>query len=338
MNINFNENIFKTIISSLILYKLKQICDIIKNKTIAKLLLTKLTNNNIMQSLGKTKTIIKAHNKPIYYLNMLRDGNIVTASYDGTIKVWDTNNSCIKTIIADYDYHYYVISAHIDPNGNFITCFSNDEIKVREKGSFHCINNIYTDDMRIYCTLVLPDDNLLCAVYSEPKSFLVFDYKKNYECLFTFDSGFTITSLVNLSNNRFAFAMTNGQINIWDVISYDCLSEFEAGHNDMMNGLFFNPWDEILLSASSDVIKLWDINTCQCIKAVKNGSRFYCLLLLPGRYLAVSMVMGVKVIKILDMKNFEIVNGLEARKCFMLLPDKRAAAAEGPGNIIIWSY
>jgi WD40 repeat protein len=170
--------------------------------------------------------------------------------------------------------------------------------------------------MHIYRTQVLPDDNLLCLVYSEPKSFLVFDYKKNYECLFTFDSGFTITSLVNLSNNRFAFAMTNGQINIWDVISYDCLSVFEAEHNDMVNGLFFNAWNEILLSASSVEIKLWDINT-QCIETVKNGSRFCCLLL-PGRYLAVSLLMRIKAIKILDMKNFEIVNSLEGHERMLL--------------------
>jgi WD40 repeat protein len=120
MNINFNENIFKTIISSLILYKLKQICDILKNKTLDKLLLAKLTSDNIMQSLGKTKTIFKAYSNRIYYLNMLRDGNIVTASQDGTIKIWDTNNSCLKTIIGDC-YNYSIISAHIDPNGNFIT-------------------------------------------------------------------------------------------------------------------------------------------------------------------------------------------------------------------------
>jgi WD40 repeat protein len=97
----------------------------------------------------------------------------------------------------------------------------------------------------------------------------VFDYKNNYECLFTYGSGFTITSIVNLSRNRFAFAMSDGQINIWEVNSYDCLSEFETAHNDMVNDLFFNARNEILLSASLDVIKLWNINTSQCIETVK---------------------------------------------------------------------
>jgi hypothetical protein len=66
-------------------------------------------------------------------------------------------------------------------------------------------------------------------------------------------------------------------------------------------------------------------------------------MLLPDRYLAVSYFMAFKAIKILDVKNLEIVNSLEGheknvtRQFFILLPDKRAAADDF-GNIIFWSY
>ena len=62
---------------------------------------------------------LKGHNFTVYDICECKNGNILTASGDGTIKLWDIKTKkCIQTFIGHNDY---VVSLHCTKGNDFIS-------------------------------------------------------------------------------------------------------------------------------------------------------------------------------------------------------------------------
>ena len=58
---------------------------------------------------GNCLRTIPAHSDPVTSVDFSKDGNtIVSGSYDGLVRIWDTDGKCLKTLNEDTNYPMYV--------------------------------------------------------------------------------------------------------------------------------------------------------------------------------------------------------------------------------------
>jgi WD40 repeat protein len=97
-----NENILKLTFNSLALFRTKQSLQQIKNNTLCKVILNLITYEQVFKSMGKNKSILSAHQYLIAGIALLPSNQIITASRDEILKIWDLNTKeCIKTLKED---------------------------------------------------------------------------------------------------------------------------------------------------------------------------------------------------------------------------------------------
>jgi WD40 repeat protein len=276
---------------------------------------------------------------PSNYFSMLPDGNIIT-EFKGLLTVFNL----VDKIHKSSSTVSYARSLLILDDGNILVCFS-DRIEIWDKNiidSPKLIKTIGLYEFTFYSNpLILLTGDLFCfACDEEYSSMLVFSQNKYFEehKIIAKDHSSTC-NVVNLSNNKFAFGGINF-IYIWDIDNgYTICAKLWVGVYIKVISLLYINKDNLLASSSGVEIKIWDLNSYECIKEIYGHVDIvHCLLLLPGGYLASGS--EDKTIKIWDMKNYECVNVLEGHngkvEFILLLKDFRIASASN--DIIIWDF
>jgi hypothetical protein len=119
-----NENILQEIYFSNSLSDIKTTFDKVNNKSLNKILLKKLTYENILKTIGRNKTILKKQRKKITQLILFEDSLLSLSR--GEILFWDLNSyTCYKNL-----FDPTIKSALILPNGYIATC-TEDKLCIR---------------------------------------------------------------------------------------------------------------------------------------------------------------------------------------------------------------
>jgi WD40 repeat protein len=166
MVIYTNQNILKLILSTFTMKDVKQLSEKrIDNKMLFELILLNYISYKILfKSLGKTKFFFKAHSASVCSIAKLPDGNIVSASGDVALKIWNVKTfQCIKILGG---YKGCISSVLVLSDENIVSCSTNNELKFWSiKDDFKCINTLDLDNKRyprIYNLTCLTNGNLAC--------------------------------------------------------------------------------------------------------------------------------------------------------------------------------
>jgi WD40 repeat protein len=265
---NCNENILKLIISGLALFKTKQLFDRINNKQLAELILYKLDYQKIFKSLGVNKTILDEHTDYINALTLLPNNKLAAVSNDWELKFWDLNEyKCIKTLEENCKINSVISLPELK-----IAASSAEGIKIFSLNDYECLKTIALEEYNNFENLLLlPDETLACsAFFGTIPQILIFDWNDDYAKIKqTIVLDTNIYQLINLPNNRFA-SSTFGFIQIWDIKGCHCIQELVQDESWSLPTLIFVERDNLLLSNTDDtIIKVWSLETFQCIKSVK---------------------------------------------------------------------
>lgn len=101
---------------------------------------------------GKCLKALPAHSDPVSAVNFNRDGSlIVSSSYDGLCRIWDTSNGqCLKTLI-DED-NSPVSFVKFSPNGKYIlTATLDNTLKLWDYSKGKCLKNYTGLKNEKYC-------------------------------------------------------------------------------------------------------------------------------------------------------------------------------------------
>jgi WD40 repeat protein len=339
-----NYNITKLIFNSYHLFHTWQLSHKINNKAIHDILLQILNYNDIINSYGKSNSIINVHNHYVHSIALLKDGNIVSASHDHILKFWNTNNfSCLKTIETEFN----ICSVNVLPNSNIVSVASDGLVQIWDiKDNFICTKSINHINAYVTKALLFPNNNLACVVYEKDISIVILSFDKDYDCIKVIKKTNVVVSLTNLSNGQFASGAGYGddgdeKIKIYDIsANYTCIKILKSEIN--VASLLFNPKAGHLISSFGDQsIKAYDANKdFQCICHTKtNNGVIYSMMLLPLGYIAAGADEG----SILLFNNkYETVNTFKGHKkqisSLLLLDDKRIVSTSYDKDIIIWDY
>jgi WD40 repeat protein len=159
MAIFTNQNILKLLFSSFTIRDVKQLSEErINNKMPFELILNCITYKSLFKFLGKTKILFEAHYVNINSIAKLTDGNLISASNDTTLKVWNVKTfQCIKTLEG---HKGSISSVLVLSDENIVSCSTNNEIKFWSiKDNFKCIKTLY-----LYSNKYLRTFNLTCLI------------------------------------------------------------------------------------------------------------------------------------------------------------------------------
>jgi WD40 repeat protein len=105
MSTLINEDLIGLIFHSFSLYDLQAHFEKLKNRTINEIRLKIVSYDKIFITMGRSKVTLAKVNKDIFPPVVLPNGNLLSASEDGTIQFWDMKSGlCIKTLTTE-DIH-----------------------------------------------------------------------------------------------------------------------------------------------------------------------------------------------------------------------------------------
>lgn len=119
------------------------ILHIVKHKYIA---------NSLFNFLGKCLKTLPAHSDPVSAVHFNRDGSlIVSSSYDGLCRIWDTaSGQCLKTLIDDDNPPVSFVK--FSPNGKYILAATLDNtLKLWDYSKGKCLKTYTGHRNEKYC-------------------------------------------------------------------------------------------------------------------------------------------------------------------------------------------
>jgi WD40 repeat protein len=127
MSTLINEDLIGLIFHSFSLYDLQAHFDKLKNRTINEIRLKIVSYDKIFITMGRSKVTLAKVNKDIFPPVVLPNGNLLSASEDGTIQFWDMKSGlCIKTLTTESKIDSFAVLQ----NGNIMAYLYGGKVQV----------------------------------------------------------------------------------------------------------------------------------------------------------------------------------------------------------------
>ena len=179
--------------------------------------------------------------------------SILTASWDGTVKLWDLSGKCLNTFTGlKNDVSY----ANFSPDGKFILTSSYDQTAKIWDLSGKCLITLSGHSDRVMSASYSSDNKLIITASFDRTAKL---WDLSGKCLITFSghSGGLTSAVFSPDCKYILTASSDATAKVWD-LSGKCLNTF-IGHTNGVNSALFSPDSKLILTASSDkTVKLWD--------------------------------------------------------------------------------
>ena len=192
---------------------------------------------------------------------------IVSASDDGTIKIWDANTgTCLRTLTG---HSYVVSSASYSPDGTKIVSASQDwTIKIWNANTGACLQTLTGNNGWVFSASYSPDGTKIVSA-SVDNTIKIWNANTG-TCLQTL-TGHTdnvLSASYSPDGTRIVSASYDHTIKIWDANTGTCLRTL-TGYAFHLCPPSYSPDGTKIVSASVDnTIKIWDANTGSCLQTL----------------------------------------------------------------------
>ena len=246
---------------------------------------------NIRRKYWPNSNLVKtflAHTNKISALISLSSGDLASASYDTTIKIWNPEDASLKFNLLDHaDY----VNCLAELQNGLLASGSDDKlIKIWNLITSECVFNL-THPNFVNSLIVLKNSDLVSGDGDgNIKIWNVSDWSTK---IFVLNGhGSYITCFSELSNNHLASGSADDTIKIWNLNNNFSIVRTLTGYtNNIWTLLSLD--DDILISGSYNFgLKIWNTSNGVLIKTLENTSYFYCLAMLQNGFVASSSDYG----------------------------------------------
>ena len=217
--------------------------------------------------------ILKGHTDGIISINWSPDGTrIASASWDGTVRIWDVHSStCLHTLI---DHTDWFRSATWSPDGKHLASASrNGTVRIWNVHTGTCLHTLigHTD---LVLTAKWSPDGTQIASASYDETVRIWDAHTG-TCLriLTGHTDIVMNASWSPDSKHLASASCDDTVRIWNVHTSTCLHTL-IGHNNTVTNVSWSRDGKHLASASwNDTVRIWDAHTGACIKTLCGHTR-----------------------------------------------------------------
>ena len=177
---------------------------------------------------GNTVRVFNGHEKDVFSVAFSQDNRqIVSASRDKTIKLWNTIGECKYTVSEPEGHTEWVSCVRFSPTNKqpiIISAGWDKLIKVWNLSTLKLANNLVGHTGYINTVTVSPDGSL-CASGGKDGVAMLWDLQEGKR-LYSLDAGDIIHSLCFSPNRYWLCAATQSCIKIWDLETKTIVDEF----------------------------------------------------------------------------------------------------------------
>ncbi len=226
----------------------------------------------LRQAVQFENSILKGHINIVKSAIFSPDGKrIVSASYDHTIRIWDTfSGQCLITLEEQIEPVNYAV---FSPDGKQILSASNDNtIRVWNSHSGQCLVAMEGHAGYVYSATFSPDGRYVVSA-SQDDTVRIWDTFSG-QCLQILKghTGWVANASFSPDGLFVVSAASDNTIRIWEVSSGDCLHTMK-GHSRTVYTAVFSPNGKYIVSASQDnSIRIWNAFNGHCIRLLEGHS------------------------------------------------------------------
>ncbi|MBW4511122.1 MAG: myosin kinase [Scytonematopsis contorta HA4267-MV1] len=214
----------------------------------------------------------KGHSSTVNSVSFSQDGKIIaTASYDGTLKLWDVASA--RVIQTFHGHSGTVNSVSFSPNGKFIASASQDKtVKLWDVTTGKVIKTLngHSSDVN---SVSFSSDGKVIASASWDETVKLWDAASG-KVIKTLNGHSSVVNSISLSSDGkvMASASFDNTVKLWDVVTGKVIKTLN-GHSKSVNSVSFSQDGKVIASASDDkTVKLWNVVTGEVIKTLNGHS------------------------------------------------------------------
>lgn len=221
---------------------------------------------------GTQPLTINGHSGFVMSALFSSDGKkILSASADGTAKIWDANDG---KLLRSFEGHKdSVRSAAFSPDNNkIITASLDGTVKIWKSDSAQLLLTLTQHNGAVNHAAFSPDGKLI-ATAGLDRTVKVWDSESG-KLLFSLSDHQGSVNFVAFSSDskRITSASTDNTAKIWDALSGKLLVTL-SGHENSVNSAVFSPNNSLVLTSSSDnTAKIWDATSGKELRLLKDHS------------------------------------------------------------------
>jgi WD40 repeat protein len=194
------------------------------------------------------------------------DKHVVTASYDGTAKIWDLSNT--QNPIATIEHHGNVNSAKFSPDGKRIATAGDDnKVNVYDMEKKQVIATLQHKEL-VFSAEFSPDSRQIVTA-SRDKTAKVLDIGANKVIATARHTELILSAEFSPDGKTIVTAGYDNTANIWDIKTG--ILTVSMPHQNRVRSAKFSPDGRMIVTASDDkTAKVWDVETGKLLVSVKH--------------------------------------------------------------------
>ncbi|PSB02996.1 WD40 repeat domain-containing protein [Merismopedia glauca] len=201
------------------------------------------------------------------------EGILVSASYDGTVKVWDlATGSCLRTLQGHLSWIWDVA---FHPDGQIFASASFDHTILLWNHQQDESLQVLTDHTHWVWSVAFSPDGHNLATGSGDHTIKIWEVATG-ECLQSLPghTSWVLTVAFSPDHRYLASGSADNTVKIWDLATGNCLHTLE-GHVNWVWSVVFDEDSETVISGCQDeTIQVWDVKTGERLRVLK-GDRLY---------------------------------------------------------------
>ncbi|KAJ6264400.1 Vegetative incompatibility protein [Drechslerella dactyloides] len=228
------------------------------------------TKPSVEEYWGACLQTLEGHDSEVEEVAFSHSGTqVISKSWDKTLKVWDAGNgACLKTIV-NCDYRVKpTISSHYDDKRIIVEInLSNNTIEIHDPTSDTGIKRLIGHENKVNVIAWSHDDTLIASGGLD--GVIKIWNADSCACLKTFESthGHVRSIAFSSDGTRLASGFRKA-IELWDIEDEAVVKRFDRRHlrwTILSSKIAFSDDDMLLVSTSRNIIQIWDVRTGSCL-------------------------------------------------------------------------
>lgn len=221
--------------------------------------------------------VLRGHTDKVTSISLSSDGHlIVSASFDGTIRLWDTTTGQTVKNLPIKKMPLFAVS--LSPDGQYIAysyaANEDSSIYIWNLNS-NCLQCALKGHESVIRSISFSHDDSSLVTASNDGTVRIWNISHGkYKKVLRDDGKFMLSAVFSPNDSCIAAASYDNYVRIWSAISGKLVCKLE-GHTDIVTNVSFSHDGRMLASGSEDnTICIWDANTWECKMVLKGHNRF----------------------------------------------------------------